>query len=73
MYVPQEIHLVETMLFSDTVQFWNRQRGRDRIGAINILPPPRAVVELDNATNAPPTRATTGKSTDDSASSEQVI
>ncbi|XP_078169597.1 E3 ubiquitin-protein ligase RGLG3-like [Carex rostrata] len=48
------------------------QRGRDRIGAIDILPPPKAVVELDNATNSPPTRTTTGKSTDDSASSEQV-
>ncbi|KAF3337304.1 E3 ubiquitin-protein ligase RGLG1 [Carex littledalei] len=48
------------------------QHGRDRIGAINILPPPRAVVELDNAANAPPAREITGKSTDDSVSTEQV-
>jgi E3 ubiquitin-protein ligase RGLG len=41
------------------------QHGRDRIGAPNILPPPREVVELDNATNAPPARVITGKSTDD--------
>ncbi|KAJ4798408.1 copine family protein [Rhynchospora pubera] len=43
---------------------------RDRIGAPNILPPPSAVIELDNAANAPRATAITGKSTDDSASTE---
>jgi hypothetical protein len=68
------MHLVETLLLRMLLfHLWNRQHGRDRIGAPNILPPPGMVVELDNAAKAHPASEITEKPIDDSASTEQVV